>query len=135
MLSVPSLRANTDPSPTVTCSVPGDSHQRVYRLEANGGGAAAGWQLSYRDQQIGNAWIHLRLPGARPDIEGQTARLAYKNANGGRQVTLTVSPAGSTLDVWVDHGLEVNIEPDLDPRVDSMNTDGALSRIDCRISQ
>jgi hypothetical protein len=135
LLAAPSLLAGTAPPPTVTCTMPDDAQQRVYRLEPMGAGGAAAWQLSYRDRQMGSAWLHLRLPGARPEVDGQTMRLAYKNANGGRQVTLTVAPAGSTLEVWVDHGLEVNIEPDLDPRVDSMNTNGPITRIDCRISQ
>jgi hypothetical protein len=107
----------------------------VYKLEPTPGGGSS-WQLAYRDEQTGGAWLHLRLPGARPTFDGpQHARLAYKNANGGRQVDLTVAPSGSTLDVWIDHGLEVNVEPDLDPRVDSMKTDGPLTRIQCTVEQ
>jgi hypothetical protein len=59
------------------------------------------------------------------------AALSYRNANGGRQVDLRVTPDGSHLDVWVDYGLEVNIEPDLDPRIDHMNTEGPLAGVRC----
>jgi hypothetical protein len=33
----------------------------------------------------------------------------------------------------VDHGLEVNIEPDLDPAVDRMTTNGPLTSLDCTV--
>ncbi len=33
----------------------------------------------------------------------------------------------SALDLYVDHGLEVSVEADLDPAVDLMNTDGPMS--------
>ena len=88
-----------------------------------------------RDTETRTAWIDLLLPGAKPVITTTTAKLAYRNANGGRQVDLDVSPAGARLDVWVDHGLEVNIEPDLDPRVDRLNTDGPLTGAECTIER
>jgi hypothetical protein len=33
----------------------------------------------------------------------------------------------------LDHGLEVNIEPDLDPAVDRMTTNGPLTSLDCTV--
>jgi hypothetical protein len=128
-----------DPPSTVTCRVRDDARGREFVLRpADPARAAAGapeprWQLSMRDAESKGAWIDLLLPGARPALTASTARLSYQNANGGRQVDLEVSPAGSRLDVWVDHGLEVNIEPDLDPRVDRLNTDGAIAAVECTI--
>ena len=46
-----------------------------------------------------------------------------------------MSSSGSRLEVWVDYGLEVNVEPDLDPHVDRLNTDGPLTAIDCAIDR
>ena len=128
-----------DPPSTVTCRVRDDARGREFVLRpADPARAPAGapeprWQLSMRDAESKGAWIDLLLPGARPALTASTARLSYRNANGGRQVDLEVSPAGSRLEVWVDHGLEVNIEPDLDPRVDRLNTDGATAAVECTI--
>lgn len=120
----------TDPSaPKVTCAVRDDVRQRVYELTET----PAAWQLSMRDTESGARWIRLSLRGAEPRIALGTASLAYKNANGGRIVTLEVKPGRATLDVFVDHGLEVNIEPDLDPAVDRMTTNGPLTSLDCTV--
>lgn len=124
-------------SPAVECAAPADPLGRTYRLEplAPGGSSAgrARWQLRMRARETGDRWITLALPGAEPVFDRGAARLSYRNANGGRQVHLEVASSGSTLDVWVDHGLEVNIEPDLDPRVDTMSTDGPLQGVRCAI--
>ena len=48
-------------------------------------------------------------------------------------MSLDVTPAGSRLDVYVDYGLDVNIEPDLSPDVDVMNTNGPLTTVECRV--
>lgn len=119
--------------------------QLVGQVVCRGTGPAAGrefvldrpearglWRLSYRDVRHPQ-WVRLRLDGAEPRIDDRTVRLRYRNANGGRQVDLDVSPAGARLDVYVDYGLDVNIEPDLDPEVDRMNTDGPLSTLQCTI--
>lgn len=125
---VPSV--GTVPSaPRVTCTVRDDVRQRVYELTET----PAAWQLSMRDTESGARWIRLSLRGAEPRIALGTASLAYKNANGGRIVTLEVKPGRATLDVFVDHGLEVNIEPDLDPAVDRMTTNGPLTSLDCTV--
>jgi hypothetical protein len=140
-------RQSSDASGSVTCRVPEDPDARVYvlhgpRLPAGMRGAGGeepsrplydGWQIAMQSGQTSGRWIRLALPGARPEITATTARLSYRNANGGRQVELTVQPDGASLDLWVDHGLEVNIEPDLDPRVDLLNTEGRLA-LSCTIA-
>ena len=127
----------------VTCRVAGDPDERVYVLhgptkpsdarasDGTGSRRAGGWQLAMRSRRTGGQWIRLALPGARPEIADGRIRLAYRNANGGRHVDLAVAADAASLEVWVDHGLEVNIEPDLDPRVDLMNTDGRIDRLEC----
>jgi hypothetical protein len=114
----------------VVCAGTGAATGREFVLERAG---EAAWRLRYRDRHHPR-WITLSLPGARPGIEGATARLQFRNANGGRQVELDVSPAGSRLDVYVDYGLDVNIDPDLSPDVDLMNTEGPLTTVDCRVT-
>jgi len=86
-----------------------------------------------QDRESGTKWIRLALPGAAPVIANGVASVRYKNANGGRQVTLDLEKDHAALDVYVDHGLEVNIEPDLDPAVDRMNTNGPLTALDCTV--
>jgi hypothetical protein len=120
----------------VTCRVQNDPDARVYVLRQTATAApdsARRWQLSMRDRETGDRWIRLTLPGAAPTLAGNSARLSYRNANGGRQVDLEVRPDASRLDVWVDYGLDVNIEPDLDPRVDRLNTHGPLTALACTI--
>jgi hypothetical protein len=122
------------PAPsTITCSVRNDPAGRVYRLarKADARGSLV-WTIA-RHTREERDWIELALPGARPAITGTTASLSYTNANGGRHVALDVRPDRAELDVWVDHGLEVNIDPDLDPRVDELTTGGVLRALDCKI--
>jgi hypothetical protein len=121
----------TDSAHGVTCRVPDDPSARVWTLEP----AGTGWRMSFRGAEIRQAPVRLALPGARPEVSASAARLSYKNANGGRQVDLAVgSGQAARFEVWVDHGLEVNIEPDLDPRVDLMNTHGPLEGVQCTIA-
>jgi hypothetical protein len=118
-------------APRVTCAVPGDPEARVFRLQREG----ARWVLAFQARETRGQWLRLDLPRAEPAVTSTEARLSYRNANGGRQVDLHVTPTGSALDVWVDYGLEVNIAPDLDPRVDLMNTEGPLDGVQCVIAQ
>ena len=119
----------------VTCSVRNDPAARIYRLakRADPQGASV-WTIARRTRDE-PAWLELTLPGAAPVITATTASLSYTNANGGRHVALDVRPDRAEIDVWVDHGLEVNIDPDLDPRVDELTTGGVLRGLDCRIER
>lgn len=119
--------------PSVTCELTADPHARVYVLDRDAGAGDAAWRLSLKDRESGDKWIRLALPGAAPTFDGGAVHLAFKNGNGGRQVTLDVTPQGATLDVFVDYGLDVNIDPDLDPDVDRMSTGGPAPAT-CRIA-
>ena len=131
--TVPKNGSQLGTVPSVTCSVRGDAHARVYVLEQTPGTSPALWRLAMRDAESGGRWIRLSLRGAQPTITAGVASLHFKNANGGRMVMLDVAPVHASLDVFVDHGLEVNIEPDLDPAVDRMNTSGPLTSLDCAV--
>ncbi len=116
----------------VVCSGTGPAAGREFVLDRPG--VDRPWRLSYRDSEHPR-WIRVALEGAAPVVGERTARLSYRNANGGRQVTLDVAADASSLDVYVDYGLDVNIDPDLDPDVDRMNTDGPLTTLQCRIER
>jgi len=89
--------------------------------------------LSYRDREH-PSWIRLELDGATPVFGEGAATLRFRNANGGRQVELEVTPANARIDVYVDYGLDVNIESTLAPEVDRMNTHGPLTSLSCRVN-
>ena len=132
--TVPKNVAHLGTVPNVPCNVRGDARARVFVLDQTPGTTPTLWRLSMRDSESGDRWVRLLLRGAQPRIAAGTASLTYKNANGGRMVTLDVTPEHASLDVFVDHGLEVNIEPDLDPAVDRMNTNGPLTALDCTVA-
>jgi hypothetical protein len=129
------VQENREQQLEVTCRVQNDPDARVFKLRqsASTPGSGRRWELSMRDRETRDGWIQLALPGAVPAITRESAKLSYRNANGGRQVDLEVGPGASRLDVWVDYGLDVNIEPDLDPRVDRLNTHGPIAALACTI--
>jgi hypothetical protein len=106
-----------------TCRAPGDPQQRTWHLVRREGAYA----IAYRARDLDRPQVELPLPGAAPAISGDQMVLAFKSANGGRTVTWRIGNEASTLDLYVNHGLEVNVDADLDPAVDLMNTDGPVS--------
>jgi hypothetical protein len=130
--SVVVIAADDDPALTVvTCGVSSGPDARTYELRRSADGPQSSWALVMRGR---GADVVLPLPGAQPVIGARTARLDYRSANGGRLVDLDVSPGGASLSVWVDHGLEVNVDPDLDPRVDEMKIERTAARCEIRTS-
>lgn len=125
--------AQAQPVAVVTCRVHDDARERVYRLDREGGTDGSVWSLSM-ESAASNEPIRVRLPGAAPQIGPGRATLDYHTANGGRQVSLDIQPGSARLDVYVDYGLEVNVDPNLDPDVDRLNTNGPLTAIDCTVT-
>jgi len=123
--------APAPPAPAVVCAVPHDLHRRVFELDRSAGGE---WQLSMQSTATQARWVRLPLPDAIPAIGRDTASLSYRSAYGGRTVRLNVGPAGSSLDVYANYELEVNVDPNLDPRIDLLNTNGPLTGLSCRIT-
>ena len=81
----------------VTCHVRDDPRGREFVLRAvdparrASGSLDPQWQLSMRDAESNSGSMNLALPGAKPALTATTAKLSYRNANGGRQVNLEVS--------------------------------------------
>ena len=117
--------------PAVRCEGRGAAAGREFVIERPAAGAA--WRLRYRDREHPR-WITLGLPGALPTLGAGTARLSFRNANGGRQLELDVKPGSARLDIYVDYGLDVNIDAGLDPEVDRMNTEGPLTDLSCQVT-
>ena len=111
-----------------TCRAPGDPQQRAWTLERR----ADAWQIGFTSRSLDQPRATLPLPNAQPVIGTNDIRLSYRSANGGRSIEWQITRGPSTLDLQVNHGLEVNVEADLDPAVDHMNTDGLL-KVSCEI--
>lgn len=117
-----------------TCRLPDDPQRREWRLERRDAGASSPeWRVLFRGRMLDKPAVELRLPGATPVIAPGEVRLSYATANGGRSIEWRAVNGPSTLDLHVSHGLEVNVEADLDPAVDHINTEGPLAVV-CTVS-
>ena len=105
-----------------TCRVPNDPQQRVWTLER----LPSSWRIAFSSNALDKPRVELPVP-LPPEGSGRT--LLYASANGGRRIDWRINSGPSTLDLHVNHGLEVNVERDLDPAVELMNTDGPLAVI------
>ena len=115
-----------DPDTVATCRASDDSQQRTWTLAQRDGG----WLVLFTSRALDKPSVELRLPGAAPQVASDAIRVAYKSANGGRTIEWAIANGPSTLDLYVNHGLEVNVDRDLDPDVDRMNTEGVI-KITC----
>ncbi len=119
----------------VRCDVTGDPDARVYELRRSAGGERERWKMVLHSREAGSGPVTLSLPDAKPAVTERHVALEYRTLNGGRAVTWKVDTAGgATLDVYTNFELEVNIDADLDPRVELMNTDGPLTNLSCAIA-
>ena len=107
-----------------TCRVPDDPQQRTWSLARRDGA----WVVVFRSRGLDKPSVELPIRGAHVNLA--PFGVAYKSANGGRSLEWTVS----TINLQVNHGLEVNIERDLDPAVDLMNTDGPID-VNCELTK
>ena len=119
------LGQTVGPGTVATCRVPNDPQQRVWSLER---AAPDRWLVVFASKSLDKPRVELPLAAAQPVISGAHISLEFTSANGGRKIAWSIDNGPSRLDLFVNHGLEVNVERDLDPAVDSMNTDGPIDR-------
>ena len=114
-----------------TCVVPNDPQQREWKLvrqeDVASGFSRTSWRITFSGRMLDKPSVELRLPGAAPVVAAGDVRISFASANGGRSVEWRATNGASSLDLHVSHGLEVNVEADLDPAVDHMNTEGPLA--------
>lgn len=125
-------RAQSGAVAVAVCTVPGEGSARAFRLESDGPAEARRWFLALNDASTKGQWLRVALPGADPRVAPGGVTLDYRSANGGVIVRLEARRDGSMLDVYVSYELEVNIDADLDPRVDLLNTEGLRRDVMCR---
>jgi opacity protein-like surface antigen len=106
-----------------TCRAPDDSQQRTWSLARRDGA----YLVVFRSRALDQPQVELRLPGVSPLVGAGETRVSFTSANGGRSLEWRIAKDDSTLDLYVNHGLEVNVEADLDPAVDLMNTEGPIA--------
>jgi opacity protein-like surface antigen len=111
------------------CRVPGDPQQRVWSLER---AAPEAWRVVFSSTSLDKPRVELPLASAQPTITDSKITLTFASSNGGRALEWTITNGPSKLDLRVNHGLEVNVERDLDPAVDLMNTEGEIA-VNCSI--
>ena len=124
------LQVSAPPSLVAGCVVNGDRDARVYELRRDG----TRLMLSMRSRRAGAAPVVLPLPDAKASVTATELTLSYRTLNGGRDVEWRITPSGASLDVHANFELEVNVEPDLDPRVELMNTEGPLTKLTCEVA-
>jgi hypothetical protein len=105
-----------------TCRVPGDPQQRVWSLER----LPSSWRIAFSSKALDRPRVELPVDLPPRAVEASGITFVYASANGGRRIDWRITNGPSTLDLHVNHGLEVNVERDLDPAVEQMNTDGAI---------
>lgn len=106
-----------------TCHAANDLQQRTWSLVRRDGAL----MVVFRSRALDKPFVELRLPGATAAIDRDHMRVSFRSANGGRSVEWHITNTTGTLDLMVNHGLEVNVEADLDPAVDLMNTEGSMT--------
>jgi len=127
------MLANDPVAAIARCAVIDDPQGRVYELLQSGEGASTRWRLGMRSREAGERQVVMPLPDAKPVLNGKEIVVDYRSLNGGREVRWKVAASGASLSVYANFELEVNVEADLDPRVDLMNTDGPISRLSCSL--
>lgn len=121
------------PALVVECRLPADEDERVFRLIDRGGKSEPRWVLVLRARPLGERAIELPLAGARVTQTTGRVTASSRSANGGIAVEIDARAGGSTVDVFVNYELEVNVWRDLSPDVERMNTAGLRRDATCEV--
>ena len=122
-------------TPVLECSLPGDDSRRVYQLIDAGAAHHPRWLLRLSAPAVGgDRRVDLPLGNARVDKKNGGLVVSSASANGGAAVQIEAAAGSgtSTLDVFVNFELEVNVWRDLPPEVERMNTNGVQAAA-CRV--
>jgi hypothetical protein len=125
-------RARVAPTTVAECAAPGDADERVFHLVDRGGDAHPRWWMTLQSRRLGARTVDLPLADAQVERSASSLAVSSRSRNGGLAVALRAGDR-SSLDVFVNFELEVNVWRDLSPDVEQMNTDGPLADVQCRI--
>ena len=126
--------AQTASTPILECRLREDESRRVFQLIDAGSAQEPRWRLRLSAPALGDRRVDLPLGNARVDKKNGGLVVSSASANGGAavQIDAAVGSGTSTLDVFVNVELEVNVWRDLPPEVERMNTNGVQAAA-CRV--
>ena len=123
------------PKIVLECRLPPEGAARVYQLLDHGQAHEPRFALRLSGPSPGGRRVDLPLANARVERRGGTLLVTSVSSNGG--ATVQIEAAGgsgaSSLDVFVNFELEVNVWRDLSPDVEEMNTHGPQANAQCRV--
>jgi hypothetical protein len=122
-------------TPVVECALTGDPAQRVYQIIDGGSDQQPRWLLRLTAPALGQRHVDLPLANATPVRRDGGFSIASASANGGATVQIHAAAGSglSTVNVFVNYELEVNVWRDLSPDVEHMNTHGVPAPAQCRL--
>ena len=122
-------------TPLIECALAADPAKRVYQVIDAGPLQQPRYLLRLSAPALGQRRVDLPLANATIERRDGGLSLARVSANGGATVHLDagVGSRPSTVDVFVNFELEVNVWRDLSPDVEQMNTHGLPARAQCHV--
>ena len=123
------------PRPLFECVLPDDPSPRAYQLLDYGPSREPRFALRFAGGPLGVRRVDLPLANARLERGDRRLTLSSVSGNGGASVQIAAvdGSAASTIDVFVNFELEVNVWRDLSPDVEHMNTQGVQANVRCHV--
>ena len=130
-----SLLQQTAPKTVLECRLPSEPDPRVFQLLDYGPAREPRFTLRVSGAALGTRHADLPLANARIERRGRGLSVASASANGGAAVQIDASDGAgaSSIDVFVNYELEVNVWRDLLPEVEQMNTHGLQTGAQCHV--
>jgi hypothetical protein len=124
-----------EPKTVLECHLPSEPAARVFQLLDHGPAREPRFALRLSGSIIGARHVDLPLANARIERRGGGLSVASNSANGGAsvQIEAVAGRDASSIDVFVNFELEVNVWRDLSPDVEHMNTHGLQANARCHV--
>jgi hypothetical protein len=123
------------PRPVLECVLPDDPSPRTYQVLDYGAAREPRFALRLTGGSLGAERVDLPLANARVERGERRLTISSVSGNGGASVQIAAvdGSGASTIDVFVNYELEVNVWRDLSPDVAHMNTQGPQANAQCRV--
>ena len=120
--------------PLVECVLPDGTRPRAYQVLDYGAAREPRFVLRLAGGALGARRVDLPLANARFERGERLVTVSSVSGNGGASVRIAANDgAASTIDVFVNFELEVNVWRDLSPDVEHMNTRGPQANAQCHV--
>ena len=123
------------PKTVLECTLPSEPAARVFQLLDHGAAREPRFALRMSGARLGTRRVDLPLANARVERRGGGLAVTSTSANGGASVQIEAAggTGQSSIDVFVNFELEVNVWRDLSPDVEQMNTHGLQADAQCHV--